>query len=106
MLLLYLTDSNFEKEVLESKIPVLVDFWAGWCTPCKMVTPILEELAREYQGKIGIGKLNVDESPKTTTYCGIMSIPTLIFFKHGKAVEQISGALNKTELKKKIEENL
>lgn len=106
MALLHLTDSNFKKEVLESALPVLVDYWAPWCGPCKMVAPIIEELAKDYEGKIKIGKLNVDENPKTTTHYGIMSIPTLIFFKNGLVLEQAVGALSKTELKKKIEENL
>jgi len=106
MSLLHLTDNNFKKEVLESYSPVLVDFWATWCGPCKMIAPIIEELAREYQGKIKIGKVNVDENPKTATSYGIMSIPTLIFFKNGKVITQVAGALNKIELKRKIEENL
>lgn len=106
MALLHLTESNFKKEVLESDLPVLVDFWATWCGPCKMVAPLLEELAREYQGKIKIGKLNVDENSKITAHYGIMSIPTLIFFKKGKVMEQVVGALSRAELKKKIEENL
>jgi len=106
MSLLHLTDNNFKKEVLESNLPILVDFWATWCGPCKMIAPIIEELAREYQGKIKIGKVNVDENPKTATSYGIMSIPTLIFFKNGKVIAQVAGALNKIELKRKIEENI
>lgn len=100
------TDTNFKTEVLESKLPVLVDFWATWCGPCKMITPIVEELAKEYHGKMKIGKVNVDDNPKTATSYGIMSIPTLIFFKDGKVMDQAVGALNKAQLKKKIEENL
>lgn len=106
MSLLHLTDSSFKKEVLESEIPVLVDFWASWCGPCKMIAPLLEELAKEYSHKIKIGKINIDEDSKTATQFGIMSIPTIIFFKKGKAVDQVVGALSKAELKKKIEENL
>jgi len=106
MSLLHLTDNNFKKEVLESTSPVLVDFWATWCGPCKMIAPIIEELAREYQGKIKIGKVNVDENSKTATSYGIMSIPTLIFFKNGQVIAQVAGALNKIELKRKIEENI
>lgn len=106
MSLLHLTDNNFKKEVLESDLPVLVDYWASWCGPCKMISPLIEDLAKEYAGKIKIGKLNVDESPKTATLYGIMSIPTLILFKDGKVVDQVVGALNKAELKKKIEENI
>ncbi len=106
MTLLHLTDNNFKKEVLESVLPVLVDFWATWCGPCKMIAPTIEELAKEYAGKIKIGKVNVDENPKTATLYGIMSIPTLLFFRNGKIVGQATGALNKTELKRKIEENI
>jgi len=104
--MLNLTDSNFRKEVLESDFPVLVDFWATWCGPCKMIAPIIEELAREYAHKIKIGKLNVDENPKTATRYAIMSIPTLIFFKQGKVREQAMGALSKSDLRHKIEEVL
>jgi len=106
MALLHLTDINFKKEVLESSQPVLVDFWATWCGPCKMITPILEELAKEYDKKFTIGKVNVEESPKTATRYGIMSVPTLVFFKKGKISEQLVGVLNKAQIKKKIEENL
>ena len=106
MALLHLSDTNFKKEVLDSGLPVLVDFWAKWCGPCKMVTPILEELAREYANKLKICKLNVEENPKTATLYGIMSVPTLIFFKNGKVIGQLMGTLSKSELKKKIEENI
>lgn len=106
MALLHLNDNNFKKEVLESPLTVLVDFWATWCGPCKMIAPIIEELSVEYQGKIKIAKINVEESPRVATQYGIMSIPTLVFFKKGKVMEQITGALNKAELKKKIERNL
>jgi len=106
MALLHLTDINFKKEVLESSQPVLVDFWATWCGPCRMITPILEELAKEYDKKFTIGKVNVEESPKTATRYGIMSVPTLVFFKKGKISEQLVGVLNKAQIKKKIEENL
>jgi len=106
MALVHLTDSNFKKEVLESELPVLVDFWAAWCTPCRMIAPIIEELAKEYDNKVKIGKVDVDENPDTASRYGIMSIPTLVFFKEGKAMEQIAGAQNKTELKKVIEANL
>ena len=106
MALLHLTDINFKKEVLESSQPVLVDFWATWCGPCKMIMPILEELAKEYDKKFTIGKVNVEESPKTATRYGIMSVPTLVFFKKGKISEQLVGVLNKTQIKRKIEENL
>jgi thioredoxin 1 len=104
--MLHLTDANFKKEVLESNLPVLVDFWATWCGPCRVIAPIIEELAGEYRQKIKIGKLDVDESPKTASLYGIMSIPTIMFFKNGKVLEQFVGALTKPELKRKIEENL
>lgn len=103
MSLLHLTDANFKKEVLESNLPVLVDLWAPWCGPCKTLAPILEEAAEECQGKIKIGKLNVDENAKTASHYGVMSIPTLIFFKNGKIMQQAVGALSKAELKRKIE---
>ena len=106
MSLQHFTDSNFKKEVLESKLPVLVDFWATWCGPCKMITPIVEELAKEYAGKIVIGKLDVEESPNTASQYGVMSIPLLLFFADGKVMDQVVGALNKADLKKKIEESL
>ena len=102
----YFTDGNFKKEVLESEQTVLVDFWATWCGPCKMVAPIVEELAKEYSGKIKIGKLDVDENSKVPSNYGIMSIPTLMFFKKGQVLEQLVGALNKADLKRKIEQHI
>lgn len=106
MSLAHFTDSNFKHEVLESKLPVVVDFWANWCGPCKMVAPIVEQLAKEFKDKVKIGKIDVDTNPKTATTYGIMSIPTLMFFKGGKIMDQVVGALSLSELKKKIEENL
>jgi len=106
MALVHLTDKNFEKEVLKSDLPVVVDFWAEWCGPCRMVTPVVEELAKEYENKVKIGKVDVDESPATASRYGIMSIPTLMFFKGGQIMGQLVGAVNKSELKKKIESNL
>lgn len=106
MPLLHITDNNFKNEVLESSLPVLLDFWAPWCGPCRIIAPIIEELAREYDKKIKIGKINVDETHKIATNYGIMSIPTLMFFKNGKVIEQVAGALSKNDLKRKIEEVL
>lgn len=106
MSIVHFSDNNFQKEVLESKLPVLVDFWANWCGPCKMIAPFIEELAEEYKGKMKIGKIDVDTNPSVPTRYGVMSIPTLIFFKSGKVMEQLVGAANKQELRKKIEGNL
>jgi len=99
-----LTDENFEEEVIKSKIPVLVDFWAPWCGPCKMQGPILEELAKEYEGKdVKIAKLNVDQASKSAGQYQIMSIPTLIIFKDGKPVEQMLGIQDKKTLTEKLD---
>lgn len=106
MSLTHFTDSNFKKEVLESQLPVMVDFWANWCGPCKMIAPIVEQLANEFKDKVKIGKIDVDANSKTATTFGIMSIPTLMFFKGGKVMEQAVGVLSLSELKKKIEEIL
>ncbi|MDD5128901.1 MAG: thioredoxin [Candidatus Omnitrophica bacterium] len=103
---LHFTDSNFRKEVLESKQPVMVDFWATWCGPCKMIAPFIDELAKEYAGKMRIGKIDVDSNPKVATEYGVMSIPTIIFFKDGKVLNQIVGAVSKLDLKRNIEENI
>lgn len=106
MSLLNITDGNFKKEVLESELPVLLDFWAEWCAPCRIVVPLLEELAREYTGKIKICKLNIEENPKVPSQFAVMSIPTIIFFKNGKVVNQVVGALNKAQLTRKINESI
>jgi len=101
----HFTELNFKKEVLESDLPVLVDFWAAWCSPCKMVAPLIDELAKEYAGKMKMGKVDVDTNPKIATEYGVMSIPTIIFFKNGKVMHQLVGAARKLDLKRKIEEN-
>ncbi len=98
------TDANFEAEVLKSETPVLVDFWASWCVPCKIVGPIIEELAQEYSGKVKIGKLNVDENPQAAQGFSVMSIPTVMFFKGGKPVKSMIGAQSKDSYKKTIDE--
>ena len=97
------TDSNFADEVLASKLPVVVDFWAEWCGPCKMLTPIIDDIAGEYAGKVVIGKVDVDNNPQTASKYGINSIPSLLFFKNGKVVEQHTGLLAKVPLKSKID---
>ena len=98
------TDQNFDQEVLQSKIPVIVDFWAVWCTPCRMVSPIIEELAKELSGKVKVGKLNVDENQQIAGKFGIMSIPSVLIFKNGNPVKTIIGAQGKEKYKKEIEE--
>jgi len=97
------TDSNFEKEVLNSENPVLVDFWAEWCGPCRMIGPIVEELAGEYDGKAKIGKVNVDHNPEVSVKYGIRSIPSLLIFKGGEVVDQIVGAVPKSQLKNQLD---
>ncbi len=98
------TDTTFETEVLKSELPVLVDFWAPWCGPCRAIGPIVEELAAEYEGKVKVLKMNVDENPSTPSKYGIRAIPTLILFKNGEVVSQVTGAVAKNSLKKMIEE--
>jgi len=98
-----ITDSTFEEEVLRSLFPVLVDFWASWCGPCRIVAPIVTQLAEELKDKVKVGKLNVDENPITPSRYQIMSIPTLLLFKEGKVVERIVGAVSKNEIVKSLE---
>lgn len=99
-----LTDQNFDKEALQADLPVLVDFGAPWCGPCLMADPVIEELAKEYEGKIKVGKMNVDQGPKTAQKYGIMSVPTVIVFKDGKEVKRQIGFPGKEGYKKIIEE--
>jgi len=100
------TDDTFEDEVVKSTLPVLVDFWAPWCAPCLMIAPILEDIAAEYEGRLKVVRLNVDENPRLTSQFGIMSIPTLILFKDGQAVERLVGAMPKRKLLDKITPHL
>ena len=97
-----LTDANFESEVVGSGIPVLVDFWAEWCGPCRMMTPVIEKLAETYKGRLKVGKLNVDDNRMTAGRYGIRSIPTIIFFRNGEVSEQIVGAVGEDKLKAKL----
>ena len=103
MAALEVTDDSFASEVLNSELPVLVDFWAEWCGPCKMVSPIVEELSNEYNGKVKVAKLDVDSNPQTATNYGIRGIPTLLMFKDGSAVDQIVGAVPKTHIAERLD---
>src|SRR4030043_564495 len=104
--LLQVDDKNFTSEVLNSDLPVLVDFWATWCGPCRSISPIVEELAKEFSGRVKVTKLNVDESHSTPSQYGVRGIPTLILFKGGKILDQIVGAVPKARLKTLIEKAL
>jgi len=104
--LVHVNDKSFASEVLNADLPVLVDFWATWCGPCRSISPIVEELAKEFMGKIKVTKLNVDESPATPSQYGVRGIPTLILFKGGKILDQIVGAVPKARLKTMIEKAL
>ncbi len=104
--LLQVTDGDFEQEILKSDIPALVDFWAAWCGPCRAIAPVIEELAKDYAGKIKIAKMNVDENSKTPVKFGIRAIPTLILFKNGNVMDQITGAVAKTQIENAIKKLL
>jgi thioredoxin 1 len=98
----HITDSSFDAEVLKSDLPVLTDFWAEWCGPCKMIAPILEEIAEEYAGRIKITKMDVDQNNRMAMQFGVQSIPTLVLFKNGQAVEQLVGAMPRERLLSRI----
>jgi len=104
--IVYLTDDTFEAEVLNSEGPVLVDYWAEWCGPCKMIAPILDEIASEYDGKVKVAKLNIDENPNTPPKYGIRGIPTLMLFKGGDVEATKVGAVSKSQLTAFIDSNL
>lgn len=104
--LVAVTDATFQKEVLEAEQPTIVDFWASWCGPCRMIAPVFEELSSQYSGKIKFAKVNVDENPKTPAHYGVRGIPTLIMFKGGKAVEQVVGAVPKAQLENLVKKGL
>jgi thioredoxin 1 len=97
-----ISDSSFEEEVLNSKIPVIVDFWAEWCGPCKVIGPLLEELSREYEGRVKVVKMDVEENPQTPGKFGIRNIPTVLYFKDGKVVDKQVGAGPKKKFEEKI----
>jgi thioredoxin 1 len=102
MPVVHLNEQNFDQEVVKSTLPVLVDFWAEWCGPCRMIGPIVEEIAKDLDGKVKVGKVNVDEAQELAAKFNIMSIPTLLIFKGGKAVDMIVGAVPKDQILKKI----
>jgi len=104
--LIKVNDANFEQEVLNSSIPVLVDFWAPWCGPCRAIAPIVEEIAAQYEGKLKVAKLNVDEAPATPARYGIRAIPTLILFKDGQVYDQITGAVPKSVIEEAVKKAL
>ena len=104
--IVHVTDSGFEAEVLQSDKPVLVDYWAEWCGPCKMIAPILEEIAQEYAGKVTVAKLNIDDNPATPPKYGIRGIPTLMLFKEGNVEATKVGAVSKSQLSAFLDSNL
>ncbi len=103
---LQVSDADFDQEILKSDIPAMVDFWAAWCGPCRAIAPVVEELARDYAGKVKVAKMNVDENAKTPTRYGIRAIPTLIIFKGGQVVEQITGAVSRALIENALKKAL
>ncbi len=106
MVIVNINEKDFEKEVLKSDIPVLVDFWATWCGPCNMIAPLIEKMAKEYEGKMKVIKIDIDSNSNIASELGIRSIPTLIFFKNGDIVDQVIGVVSEMQLKKIIEKVL
>lgn len=106
MAVLEITDKNFESEVIKSNVPVLVDFWAEWCGPCKAIGPIVDQISNELEGKLKVGKVNVDDAQDLAAKFNVMSIPTLLIFKDGEQIEQIVGAMSKDVLLEKINAKL
>ena len=106
MAVLHLTEENFDTEVLKSDVPVLVDFWAEWCGPCKMMNPIIEDVAKDFHGRFKVAKVNVDDAQDLAAQFNIMSIPTLLLFKGGQPVEQMIGAMSKDQLIERIKGKL
>lgn len=104
--IVYVTDDTFEEEIIKTDVPVLVDYWADWCGPCKMIAPILDEIAEEYDGKLKVAKLNIDENPNTPPKYGIRGIPTLMLFKGGNVEATKVGAVSKSQLTAFIDSNL
>lgn len=104
--LLTITDANFDAEVLKSSTPVLIDFWAQWCAPCRAIGPIVEALAKDYAGKVKVGKVNIDENPKVPTQYDVRSIPTLLVFKEGKVIGQIVGAVPRPKIEDLVKKAL
>ena len=105
-LVLHVSDADFNETVIKADVPILVDYWAEWCGPCKMIAPVLDEVAAEYQGRLTVAKLNIDENPKTPQHYGVRGIPTLMIFKNGEVEATKVGALTKSQLTAFIDSNI